>query len=249
MRELSELARALCEGSREERDAAARELSHALVVTLGPRTLRGLDRDRVMDVVQDVLLNIVKDPHQYTDKRWGYAVQSLRNNASSRRRRDPHFSGHFISLDGDEAPELFATTRRDSVEVEERWKLLDLAHGHAVELRKREIDRAPLRESWKQIKAIADGQADVRELISLELAPGADARELNRAQNRLHKAHERCRTQLGGAIHALFELGVFKEEDRELALRQHRALVRVAPAPKNRHHADVRPAARRDSTT
>jgi len=248
VRELSELVRGLGEQGRA-REAAARELLETLQQK-GQRPLRnlGLPSDGISDLVQQLLFLIVTRPEKFEDKQWGYAIRSLQNLGLTRLRSERTQAGRHQALTDAGSGELAAPVRFDAVEVAERWKLLDLAHQHALGERKREIDRGPLVRSWEQIKELADGKIEFRALVASEQVSGSDAGAVLKAQNRLHKAHERCRTALRDAIDALFKRGIFKEEDRDLALRQHRGLPRVNTAPKSAHSqpTGVRAGPRRD---
>lgn len=237
MRRLSDLTRALrLEGP--ARNAAARELSAYLHGSLAPRLLAGfrLQQDTVSELVQQVIVHMFERPDLFRDKDWGYAARALQRRALNHLRSARSAHGGHAALEAEDAPELAAPTAHDPVEAEQRWRLMELALTWAVEQRKREIDRAPLRESWAQIKAVAEGRFVLLDVVLQTLPPGSAPDEIKKETSRLHKAHERCRTELLEAIHALFAQGRLTEEDRDLALRQHRGLFRAKPGPRaNRH--------------
>lgn len=193
---------------------------------LGRRCLKGYGfaRDVIEDLVQAVLVQILVRTGHYRDKEWGYVVRSLQNLARTRLRGAAR-AAH-LSMDAPEARALAAATHADPVDFEERWTLLDRAAEHAVLQRKREIDRGPFRESYAQIKALREGRVSMRELLA-QHREADDAAGARREQNRLHKAHERCRDDVHKAIHLLYELGRFSEDDRDLALKQHGGLFRM----------------------
>lgn len=187
--------------------------------------------ERLEDLVADLLFKLLNQPDAFRGKHWGYVHKAIVNEASTSWKRGRWEQAAEEGLFERQA----APQRADPREVEQRWLLLDRAHAHAVESRRKQ-DRAALEESWPQLKGLLEGRWEFQELVDAEVAAKAAAQPPMRAdpqqvQNRLYQAHKRCREALLRALKAIEAERQWADEDLTLARQQVAGLLRAAGAP------------------